>query len=334
MGSAAASFPYAHTYGAISVMWTVLPDGEGAAEEYIGSCQVDRTEAPQSAQLRIGITASIEHSIVSKLIGPDENSRSDLSMALLVAPGGSSPAARQRDALILDYQGEADGSHRWVGEWTSSRADLAGNLSMTPVLVRASKGSGEGLASFLGEEVASSEDTLKLLTFSEDRPPGGDIDARWIDFSEKRADHVGTHWLLEAKSGSDSPILFLDSGVEGFKNALEGESPLSEILIREIAVDVQVSLTLSLLAELIRDGDGGDSGLAFTEDDWRYRLLADSANWMFKDMANEEAIESLIAKFRDDPPWLVAELFARGLKHRGSRTAVQALTRAYGAGGA
>lgn len=311
-------FPYVHEVDAIEFSWRL----EGLGERFGNSpSEIDKVHSDPSEEIRIEFQMRVESSILESLVGEHESCEEALSMKLVVNSAGGMSARRRYG---IDASGpDQDGDEMvWSTEWVMKKIEIGGDLSFTPSLVRQTVGNDPMYAMYPGEEVATSQDRLRLLVRDAPPPPGGDIEAIWVGFNN--TENEGQPWIISAFDDSSAPVLQLNSDVDRFNEfhqTLESKGTTGrrarqrDLLNAIIASDVRSSLSKALLAsQASKNADGNVNDLGYEADDWRYQLLVEVAKVFNDELPPEDGVRSLVNWFRTEDRVIASDKLDRWIR--------------------
>lgn len=181
--------------------------------------------------------------------------------------------AKWRHCVSLDC-GE-DGI--WKGVIPLRRSELSGTLAVKAFLIRTHdrQDPAHGFASKANVRLASSKE-WKIYADDPQTPPGEYLEVEWIDFAESDKDRIkdfASH-IYYLDFGENPPVLYLNSGIAGLKDALESRATrgvpaaVRDVLFDSIAQSVWIAVAMNAVLSA-RDENGEEQAL----DDWQKNVL-------------------------------------------------------------
>lgn len=250
---------------------------------------------PEDGELAITVRVEVADATLAKLVPASE--MPSPPVALIV--GVTSNSSRKRRAVPL---GDVDGV--WTGTVRIPKAELFGKLTLSPRLVRTSVGTDVDYACHEGALLAAGDPVLVEVDASP-APAGGYLDIRFENFAESTSDALNQvpEQLYSLDAGRDVPILWLNSGVEGFESALSTKARRgSPRRLRDAMYDTIVSQVWTSLAAMaftalaVKIGEfaaaGDDSDPLEELSEWNQRVITFWATKIFP-MAKPEALEKV-----------------------------------------
>jgi hypothetical protein len=247
---------------------------------------------PEDGELAITVRVEVADSTLAKLVPASE--MPSPPVALIV--GVTSNSSRKRRAVPL---GDVDGV--WTGTVKIPKADLFGKLTLSPRLVRTSAGTDREYACHEGALLAAGDPVLVEVDASP-APAGGYLDIRFENFAESMSEALNQvpEQLYSLDAGGSVPILWLNSGVEGFEPAMNNKARRgSPRRLRDAMYDTIVSQVWTSLAAVaftslaVKIGEfaaaGEESDPLEELPEWNQRVITFWATKIFP-MAKPEAL--------------------------------------------
>lgn len=181
--------------------------------------------------------------------------------------------AKWRNCISLDC--EKDGV--WRGVIPLHRSELSGTLSIRAFLIRTHdrQDAVHGFASKANVRLASSKE-WKIYADDPQTAPGEYLEVEWINFATSNKDRIqdfSSH-IYYLDFGENPPVLYINSGVAGLKDALESRATrgapaaVRDVLFDSIAQNVWTALAMNAVLSA-RNEDGEEQSL----DDWQKNVL-------------------------------------------------------------
>jgi len=272
-------------------------------------------DAPPGARFTWSIQVTIPEQSLRDVLPPSELAGPPIRVMVLV----ESVTARARSAITLGA-----GAHPgvFVGEWDQSLDASFGDISLTPVVVRAAAGSDPSFADETGAMILRGmQATVRCDPRA--RPLGETLDVRFVDFLADPSLSDRSDQLYAIDFVSSPPVILLNSAVNDLKRIMKSEARRGyEARIRTAiypAIAAQVWTSLAGVAldrfrsQLLEDDEAVDGSLearlaAFElMDDWEQSVLRYLCPKVYE-LSADDAVQAVAAALIDGR---AADFFSR-----------------------
>lgn len=210
------------------------------------------------------------------------------------------------------------GEYRWSVEVVLSRAHVRGSVDLIPSLVRTAKADTavSGQAAHDGALLGWSAPFTVYVDEPALLPLAGDVDVRWVSFSEDPALQHARARMFDIDILGDRPLVRLNKDHEQLRRALGNktrqgpQAALRQSLMCYIVQEAWMTIALDALEQARVAREDADGEAAFPTTDWKADALKRVLKNLFPSMTEESALERALELYEDraSTAHLVAQL--------------------------